>query len=241
MTLRLLTLCCPLLSLVACPSDKDPETGVSTSGAATTMASASGTGATSGENNSSATLTGSGSTSSDDETSGSTAASPDNVVVMETTLGEIQIELDLDRAPITTTNFLAYVDGGFYDGSDGAGATIFHRVLPGFVVQGGGLTVDMATKGTMPAIVNESSNGLQNVRGTLSMARTNDPNSATSQFFINVVDNPSLDEGDGYAVFGRVIEGMDIVDAIVAVPTGSNMGFDDVPVDPIVIMSATRL
>ncbi len=166
-------------------------------------------------------------------------------VEMETTLGTFVIELEDELAPITTENFLTYVNEGFYDGSDGEGACTFHRVISGFMVQGGGLTEDMTNKSTHDPIVNESDNGLSNLRGTLAMARTNDPDSATSQFFINTVDNEFLDiDGDyppGYAVFGEVIEGMDVVDAIEAVPTGSSGGYSDVPVDPVIILSTTVL
>ncbi|HET6584527.1 MAG TPA: peptidylprolyl isomerase [Nannocystaceae bacterium] len=115
-----------------------------------------------------------------------------------------------------------------------------HRVVPGFVIQGGGLTEALATKATMPAIVNESGNGLTNVRGAISMARTMDPDSATSQFFVNLVDNPSLDEPPGYAVFGAVVEGIEVVDAMAEVATQSVGQYDDVPVEPIVVLSVTR-
>jgi peptidyl-prolyl cis-trans isomerase A (cyclophilin A) len=155
------------------------------------------------------------------------------VVLFKTTKGDIKIELDSAKAPITTDNFLAYTKEGFFNG------TIFHRVIPGFMVQGGGFDKDMKQKATKAPIKNESGNGLSNKRGTLSMARTSDPNSATAQFFINVADNANLDQGDGYAVFGRVIEGMDVVDAIVAVPTTKRGGHGDVPVDPVIIESAT--
>jgi cyclophilin family peptidyl-prolyl cis-trans isomerase len=163
------------------------------------------------------------------------------VVVMDTSLGAITIELLPADAPVSVENFLAYVDDGFYEG------TIFHRVVPGFVVQGGGMTPDLTRKPTRPAIRNEARNGLTNARGTVSMARTSLVDSATSQFFISTVDNAGdLDhksiaaEEYGYAVFGRVTEGMDIVDKIVAVPTESRgPGFDNVPVDPVVINSVT--
>ncbi len=168
-----------------------------------------------------------------------TTSSGPPTVVMETTLGTMVIELFPDESPITVDNFLAYVDAGFYDGTDGLGATTFHRVIPGFVIQGGGLTDSLTGKMTMPPIVNEHSNGLTNDRGTLSMARTTDPDSATSQFFVNVVDNPGLDNPPGYAVFGRVVEGMDIADAIVAVETTTVQPFENVPVEPIVITSVT--
>lgn len=160
------------------------------------------------------------------------------MVILRTNFGPISIELFHDRAPITVENFLSYVDEGFLDG------TIFHRVIPGFVIQGGGFTKEMERKETRPPIRNEADNGLKNERGTLSMARTQDINSATSQFFINLQDNGILDHGSrdfGYAVFGKVIEGMDVVDRIAAVPTGSHRQHRDVPVDPVVIESAARL
>lgn len=161
-------------------------------------------------------------------------------VAFETTLGTIVFELDDVAAPVTTANFLTYVDGGFFDGTDGNGATIFHRVIPGFVVQGGGLTEALVTKATLPPIVNEFGNGLTNVRGSISMARTNDPDSATSQFFINLVDNAGLDQAPGYAVFGHVVVGMEVVDAMAMVATTTMGQFDDVPVEPIVVLSVTR-
>ena len=159
----------------------------------------------------------------------------DPVVVMKTSEGIIEIQLDPKNAPVTTANFLAYVDKKFYDG------TIFHRVIPGFVDQGGGFTADMNEKPTMAPIKNEASNGLHNVRGSISMARTNDPNSATSQFFLNLVDNTDkLDPGgvspDGYAVFGKITKGLDVMDKIAAIPTGPG----DVPTKQIVIISARR-
>lgn len=155
-------------------------------------------------------------------------------------MGTITLELFSDDAPITVANFVAYIDAGFYDGTDGMGATIFHRVIPGFVIQGGGLTESLDGKNTMPAIVNEHGvSGLLNTRGTLSMARTSDPDSATSQFFVNLVDNAGLDRGDGYAVFAQVTEGMDVVDAIAQVSTTDSPPFSDVPVDPITITSVT--
>jgi len=157
----------------------------------------------------------------------------DPVVVMKTNLGTIEIQLDPKNAPITTANFLAYVDKKFYDG------TIFHRVIPGFVDQGGGFTADMQQKQTDAPIKNEATNGLHNVRGSISMARTNDPDSATSQFFLNLVDNSSkLDPGgvspEGYAVFGKIIKGLDVMDKIAAIPTGPG----DVPQTQIVIITA---
>jgi cyclophilin family peptidyl-prolyl cis-trans isomerase len=159
------------------------------------------------------------------------------MIKFSTSKGDITIELLEKEAPVTVTNFLAYVDSGHFEG------TVFHRVIPGFVIQGGGMTADMKAKPTRPAIENEATNGLKNKRGTLSMARTNDINSATSQFFINLVDNSSLDHKPGnygYAVFARVTEGMDVVDAIAAVKTGRKGGHDDVPVEPVVVESATR-
>lgn len=159
----------------------------------------------------------------------------------ETTLGVFVVELDDVAAPITVANFLTYLDGGFYDGIDGQGATVFHRVVPEFVVQGGGLTEALETKNTLPPIVNESGNGLTNVRGTIAMARTDQPDTATSQFFVNLVDNTFLDAPPGYAVFGQVITGMDVIDAMADAPTQTVGDFMDVPVDPIVVLSATRI
>ncbi len=156
-------------------------------------------------------------------------------VLLETTNGQIEIELDAVKAPISTKNFLEYVDKGFYNN------TIFHRVIPGFMVQGGGFTKEMQQKETKSAIKNESKNGLHNVRGTLSMARTSAPDSATSQFFINVKDNDFLDQGDGYAVFGKVVKGMDVVDIIVNSQTTTRGGMKDVPADPVFIKSAKRI
>lgn len=160
-------------------------------------------------------------------------------VVLETTSGKLVIELELERAPKTVANFLAYVRSGFYDG------TIFHRVVPDFVIQGGGFTADMTQKPTRAPIVNEADNGLKNLRGTISMARTPDPDSATSQFFISFVDNPALDHRAknprdwGYAVFGRVVEGMDVVYAIARVQTGNRGAFQNVPIAPVSIVKAT--
>jgi cyclophilin family peptidyl-prolyl cis-trans isomerase len=161
------------------------------------------------------------------------------VVDFETSAGRIVIELLVDAAPITTANFLDYVNAGFYDG------TVFHRVIPGFVVQGGGYGPDLGRKATRAPIRNEADNGLENTRGTLSMARTQDPNSATSQFFINLSDNAYLDhhaptlQGWGYAVFARVKDGMDVVDRIAAVETGVVDGMPDVPLTPVVVLHAT--
>lgn len=156
-------------------------------------------------------------------------------VLLDTTNGQIEIELDPVKAPISTKNFLEYVDSGFYTN------TIFHRVIPGFMVQGGGFTQQMQQKDTKAPIKNEHKNGLANVRGTLSMARTSVPDSATSQFFINVKDNDFLDQGDGYAVFGKVVKGMDVVDIIVNSQTTTKQGMQNVPVDPVIIKSAKRL
>src|SRR5947199_4303322 len=135
-------------------------------------------------------------------------------VVMETSKGAIKLELDEDKAPVTVKNFLAYVDDKFYDG------TIFHRVIPDFMIQGGGHTPGMGRKATKAPIRNESGNGLSNVRGTIAMARTSEPDSATAQFFINVVDNSASLDRARYCVFGRVAEGMDVVDQVRSVPTG---------------------
>src|SRR6188472_2309748 len=160
------------------------------------------------------------------------------VVSMATSMGKIRIELDPERAPITTKNFLEYVSAGHYDG------LIFHRVIPGFMVQGGGMDADMNERSTRGPIKNEANNGLPNRRGTIAMARTGVVDSATSQFFINVADNKFLNHsnpspsGYGYAVFGEVIDGMDVIDAIVALPTGRRGAHDDVPLEPVVIRSA---
>jgi len=158
-------------------------------------------------------------------------------VLIKTNLGEMTVELYPDKAPKTVENFLAYVNAKFYDG------TVFHRVIDNFMIQGGGFTPDLRQKATRPAIANEAKNGLSNSRGTLAMARTGDPNSATAQFFINVVDNPRLDYTSdangstwGYCVFGKVISGLDVVDKIKAVPTGAQGPFkSDVPTTPVVI------
>ncbi|WP_129647597.1 peptidylprolyl isomerase [Peristeroidobacter agariperforans] len=157
----------------------------------------------------------------------------------KTTKGTFTVQLFDKQAPITVENFYRYADEGFFDG------TIFHRVIPNFMVQGGGLTADLKNKKGHDPIKNEATNGLKNKRGTLSMARTNDINSATSQFFINVVDNDFLDHKGasnyGYAVFGRVDSGMEVVDAIVAVKTGSRSGYQDVPVETVTIESVRRI
>lgn len=156
------------------------------------------------------------------------------VVIMSTSKGDIKIELFKDKAPITVENFLAYVNDGFYNG------TVFHRVIPNFMIQGGGFTPDFTQKPTKPPIKNEAKNGLKNERGTLAMARTQVVDSATSQFFINLVDNSFLDNGVrdyGYAVFGKVIDGMDVVDKIAAVQTGNKGMYGDVPREDVVIES----
>jgi peptidyl-prolyl cis-trans isomerase A (cyclophilin A) len=159
-------------------------------------------------------------------------------VLFTTSLGDLTILLYQHEAPITVKNFLAYVDSGFYNG------TIFHRVIPGFVIQGGGFDGKMMRRPTYAPIKNESDNGMKNERATLSMARTSDPNSATSQFFINLVDNRSLDytgRGAGYAVFGKVIKGMDIVDKIAKVETETHGQYENVPKKPVYVISAKRL
>jgi peptidyl-prolyl cis-trans isomerase B (cyclophilin B) len=168
-----------------------------------------------------------------------TAAAAAPQVVFETSKGTIVVELDPAKAPKSVANFLEYVKAGHYDG------LVFHRVIPGFMIQTGGFKPDMTYKPLRPPIQNEADNGLKNKRGTLAMARTNDPNSASAQFFINVADNAFLDhkgktpDGWGYAVFGKVVDGMDVVDAIAAVPTGKRGQFSDVPMTPIVITKAT--
>jgi cyclophilin family peptidyl-prolyl cis-trans isomerase len=163
-------------------------------------------------------------------------------VLLKTSEGDIVLELDHDKAPITVDNFLGYVKRGFYDG------TIFHRSIKGFMIQGGGYTTDYEKKPTEAPIKNEADNGLKNVRGAIAMARTSDPNSATAQFFINTVDNLHLDfasptdTGWGYAVFGKVVEGMDVVDRIQDIDTGPGGPFArDVPRKMVVIEKATRL
>lgn len=167
-------------------------------------------------------------------------------VIMKTTDGDIIIELFAEKSPVTVENFLTYVDAGYYDG------TVFHRVISNFMIQGGGFTTEMKEKPTRAPIVNESSNKLHNTRGTLAMARTSDPNSATAQFFINQRSNLRLDwtpGSEGYAVFGEVIEGMQVVDIIALTDTGSasvetSRGpavFQDVPVKPIVVLSVSRM
>ena len=164
------------------------------------------------------------------------------MVEFKTSIGTFTVQLFDKQAPITVENFLRYVDDGYFVG------TVFHRVIPGFVVQGGGLTADMRNKsGQHPPIKNEATNGLKNKRGTLSMARTNDINSATSQFFISLQDNDSLDHRPGsnssygYAVFGRVASGMEVIDAIAKAKTGSKAGHQDVPLEPITVEAVTRI
>lgn len=163
------------------------------------------------------------------------------VVVIETTMGNITVELDAENAPKSAANFLAYVDDGYFTD------TIFHRVIPNFMVQGGGITADMKDKTSKQApIENEANNGIKNERGTLAMARTNDPHSATSQFFINHKDNDFLNfksesmQGWGYAVFGKVTDGMDVVDKIAAVKTGSKGGHQDVPLETVTITGVNK-
>jgi peptidyl-prolyl cis-trans isomerase A (cyclophilin A) len=153
-------------------------------------------------------------------------------ILLKTTKGDITIELYPAKAPVTVKNILGYVQDKFYDG------TIFHRVIPGFMIQCGGLTADMATKQGQAPIKNESGNGLTNARGMVAMARTNELDSATSQFYINLVDNFRLDEAK-YCSFGKVVAGMDVVDAIAKVPTGSKRGHQNVPLEPVTILSAS--
>lgn len=161
------------------------------------------------------------------------------MVSIKTSRGDITLELNAEKAPETVKNFLEYVDDGFYQG------TIFHRVIGNFMIQGGGLDRDQKRKPTRAPIQNEAANGLKNDRGTMAMARTSDPDSATSQFFINVVDNEGLNypkpDGHGYAVFGKVVEGMDVVDMIRNVKTGIRDGVRDVPQETVEILSITRI
>lgn len=159
------------------------------------------------------------------------------MVRFQTSHGDFTVELFDKESPKTVENFLQYVDEKHFDG------TVFHRIVPGFVIQGGGLTQDFKQKKTRPPIENEARNGVKNLRGSLSMARTNDVNSATSQFFVNLVDNAFLDNKPGsfgYAVFGRVTEGMDVIDRIAKVGTGRRSGYDDAPLEDVVIVSARR-
>jgi len=171
---------------------------------------------------------------------GSALAQDNPIVVMETNKGTIKIELWADKAPITVENFLRYVDGDFYDG------LVFHRVIDGFMIQGGGFSPDMVQKSTFEPIKNEARSDTPNARGTLAMARTNVVDSATSQFFINLVDNNFLNhtnetaQGFGYAVFGTVVEGMEVVDVIAKVATGRVRGYGDVPTKAVIINSASR-
>lgn len=173
---------------------------------------------------------------------GENAMSADESMVrLQTNMGTITIELDEEKAPATVQNFVGYVREGFYDG------TIFHRVIDGFMIQGGGFGADMRQKATRAAIKNEADNGLQNKAGTIAMARTADPHSATAQFYINVADNDFLDfkaptrDGWGYCVFGQVVEGRDVLDKIRRVPTTTRAGHENVPVDNVVIEQATLL
>jgi peptidyl-prolyl cis-trans isomerase A (cyclophilin A)/peptidyl-prolyl cis-trans isomerase B (cyclophilin B) len=157
------------------------------------------------------------------------------MIKFETSHGSFTVELFTKEAPISAENFQKYVDDQYFDG------TVFHRIIPNFMIQGGGLTADFTSKETRPPIKNEATNGLKNKRGTLSMARTSDINSATSQFFVNLVDNGFLDNSSrdyGYAVFGRVVDGMDTVDKIAGVKTGRRKGYQDAPLEDVVIVSA---
>ena len=168
----------------------------------------------------------------------SPAEDPKPRIAFETNLGRFVVELFPEAAPRTVENVLQYVEDGFYDG------TVFHRVIPGFMIQGGGFTEDLAKKSTRSPVPNEADNGLANARGTVAMARTGDPHSATAQFFVNLVDNAYLDHrskddrGWGYTVFGRVVEGMEVVDGIAGVPTATRSGMQNVPKDAVVIESA---
>ena len=163
------------------------------------------------------------------------------MVTLKTNHGDITIELDADKAPITVENFLQYLDDGHFDD------TVFHRVIPGFMIQGGGFSADMNQKPVRSEIENEAANGLVNARGTLAMARTNVVDSATAQFFINLADNDFLNhtaptpQGFGYTVFGQVTSGMDVVDQIASVATGNRGGHQDVPIEPVVIERAVRV
>ena len=169
--------------------------------------------------------------------SSNTADDKNPIVVMDTSMGTIKLELFLDKSPITVKNFMQYVDDKFYDG------TIFHRVIPGFMIQGGGMDPGLKEKRTRGPIKNEASNGVSNVRGTIAMARTNDPNSATAQFFISVADNSRLDKSAGsagYCAFGKVLEGMDVVDKIARVETANIGPHEAVPKADVVIKSVRR-
>jgi peptidyl-prolyl cis-trans isomerase B (cyclophilin B) len=161
------------------------------------------------------------------------------MILINTSKGDIRLQLDEDNTPETTANFLQYLQSGFYTD------TIFHRVIPGFMIQGGGLTSNMETKTTSHPIKNEAQSAKTNQRGTIAMARTNDPHSATSQFFINLSDNHFLNfsagKNDGYCVFGEVVEGMDVVDLIATVATGQQKGHSDVPLEPVIIHSISDI
>lgn len=167
-----------------------------------------------------------------------TAIAANPTVIMETSAGTVEIELNEEKAPVSVKNFLSYVDKKFYDN------TIFHRVINNFMIQGGGFEEGMKEKKTGSPIINEAKNGLRNEEGTIAMARTNDPNSATSQFFINVANNESLNypspDGHGYAVFGKVTKGMHVVNRIKMVKTGNMAGHQNVPMDTVVIKSVKR-
>ena len=240
-----------VLAACACSSSSSSEGG--SSGDTTTTSSSTTEPATtapatdaSGSTTSTGVVTSADSSSSsgpsettDSSSTGGSTGTPTAGIAFETTLGTIVFELDEVAAPITSANFLEYVEGGFFDGTDGNGATIFHRVVPGFVIQGGGFTEALQQKATLPPIDNESGNGLANVRGAISMARTPDPDSATSQFFINLIDNDFLDDPPGYAVFGSVVEGMEVVDAMAAVATATMGPLENVPIEPIVVLSVT--
>ena len=159
-------------------------------------------------------------------------------LTLQTSQGDIQLRLFAERAPITVKNFLDYVDRGYYQG------TIFHRVIPGFMIQGGGFNSKMQGKGALPPIRNEAKNRLHNERGTIAMARTDEPDSATSQFFINLNNNAFLDwtpSNDGYAVFGEVVAGMEVVDAIATRATGNRAGHANVPLQPVIIKQVVRV
>jgi cyclophilin family peptidyl-prolyl cis-trans isomerase len=217
------------LTTASCSSEAEETTTISATGDASTSTTVA-------PDNSDSSL------AAETSNTGETEVNADNPQVeLVTSMGTIVLELDQAAAPITVENFLSYVQAGFYDG------TIFHRVIPGFMAQGGGFTPDMTQKPTDAPIKNEADNGLKNLRGTIAMARTGVVDSATAQFFVNVADNDFLNhaaktvQGYGYAVFGKVVEGMDVVDAIVAVPTTSSGPFQDVPQTPIVIESAKVL
>lgn len=174
---------------------------------------------------------------SDAHKSVSTKSKDSNMVIIKTSKGNIEVELYADKAPVTVKNFLSYVESNHYEG------TIFHRVIPNFMIQGGGFDINFRQKATAAPIVNEAANGLKNTRGTLAMARTMEVNSATAQFFINTVDNDFLDhktktpQGFGYCVFGKVVKGMDVVDKIAAIKTGNRGPHQNVPLENIIIVS----